>query len=66
MQELPGNVLLLGEMGIGNTSAASFAALQTGGPGHCAGARVPGTGLNAAAIDHKIAIARGDAPRAPA
>lgn len=52
---LPGNVLLLGEMGIGNTSAASLLlAALTGEPlADCVGA---GTGLDEAGIARKRAL----------
>jgi nicotinate-nucleotide--dimethylbenzimidazole phosphoribosyltransferase len=52
---LPGNVLLLGEMGIANTSAAALLmARLTGRPiGECAGR---GTGLTAAGLAHKIDV----------
>jgi nicotinate-nucleotide--dimethylbenzimidazole phosphoribosyltransferase len=54
---LPGNALLLGEMGIGNTSAAAL--LMSRITGHdiadCTGA---GTGLDAAAIERKSALLR--------
>jgi nicotinate-nucleotide--dimethylbenzimidazole phosphoribosyltransferase len=52
---LPGNVLLLGEMGIGNTSAASLLlAALTGAPlAECVGA---GTGLDAAGVARKRAL----------
>lgn len=52
---LPGNVLLLGEMGIGNSSAAALLmARLTGLPvAECAGR---GTGLGAAGLAHKIAV----------
>nr|WP_315240349.1 nicotinate-nucleotide--dimethylbenzimidazole phosphoribosyltransferase [uncultured Albidiferax sp.] len=52
---LPGNVLLLGEMGIGNTSAASLLmARLTGLPiAECTGA---GTGLDAAGLERKVAV----------
>ena len=57
VNKLPGNALLLGEMGIGNTSAASLlmsrlAALDIV---DCTGA---GTGLDAEAVQRKIAILR--------
>jgi nicotinate-nucleotide--dimethylbenzimidazole phosphoribosyltransferase len=57
VKELPGNALLLGEMGIGNTSAASLlmsrlAALDIV---DCTGA---GTGLDAEAVQRKIGILR--------
>ena len=50
---LPGNVLLLGEMGIGNTSAASLLMTRlTGEPlAHCVGR---GTGLDAAGLGRKV------------
>lgn len=49
---LPGNALLLGEMGIGNTSAAALLmARLTGEPiTHCTGR---GTGLDEAGLEHK-------------
>ncbi len=52
VQALPGNALLLGEMGIGNTSSASLIlARLTGQPiAECVGA---GTGLDGAGIDRK-------------
>ena len=55
---LPGNVVLLGEMGIGNTSAASLLlARLTGHPlADCVGA---GTGLDAAGIERKRAVLAG-------
>ncbi len=55
VQALPGNALLLGEMGIGNTSAASLLlARLTGHPlAECVGA---GTGLDAAGIARKLAV----------
>ncbi len=55
LKSVPGNSLLLGEMGIGNTSAASmlFSRL-TGRPiEECVGA---GTGLSAVQILHKISV----------
>ena len=57
VRSLPGNVVLLGEMGIGNTSAASLllsrlAALDIA---QCTGA---GTGLDAAAVQRKTDILR--------
>ena len=53
--ELPGNVLLLGEMGIGNTSAASLLLARLGGHplADCVGA---GTGLDEAGQARKRAI----------
>ncbi len=52
---LPGNVLLLGEMGIGNTSVASLLLARLGGLpiAECTGA---GTGLDAAGIERKRAV----------
>ena len=52
---LPGNALLLGEMGIGNTSAASLLLARLGGVplAECVGA---GTGLDSAGIDRKRAV----------
>ena len=52
---LPGNVLLLGEMGIGNTSPASLILSRLGGLdiADCTGA---GTGLDAAGIERKRAV----------
>jgi len=54
---LPGNALLLGEMGIGNTSAASLllARLAELDIADCTGA---GTGLDSAAIARKTAVLR--------
>ncbi|MFT3720749.1 nicotinate-nucleotide--dimethylbenzimidazole phosphoribosyltransferase [Pseudorhodoferax sp.] len=55
VRELPGNALLLGEMGIGNTSAAALlTARLTGHPvDACAGA---GTGLAGEALAHKLRV----------
>ncbi len=52
---LPGNVVLLGEMGIGNTSAASLLLARLAGLdiADCTGA---GTGLDAAAVQRKTAV----------
>lgn len=54
---LPGNALLLGEMGIGNTSAASLLLSRLAGldVAECTGA---GTGLDAPAVARKIALLR--------
>jgi len=54
---LPGNALLLGEMGIGNTSAASLLMSRLTGLdlADCTGA---GTGLGAEAVQRKIGILR--------
>ena len=54
---LPGNALLLGEMGIGNTSAATLLAARLGGldVAEITGA---GTGLDAAGIARKTAVLR--------
>ena len=55
LSELPGNALLLGEMGIGNTSAAALLLARLGGldVADCTGA---GTGLDDAAVQRKITI----------
>ncbi len=57
LRDLPGNALLLGEMGIGNTSAASLllARLARLDVADVTGA---GTGLDAAAVQRKIGILR--------
>ncbi|MET1114848.1 MAG: nicotinate-nucleotide--dimethylbenzimidazole phosphoribosyltransferase [Comamonas sp.] len=57
VQALPGNAVLLGEMGIGNTSSASLllARLCAVDVAQVTGA---GTGLNAAGVTHKIAVLR--------
>jgi len=57
VRDLPGNVLLLGEMGIGNTSAAALLLACLGGfdISECTGA---GTGLDAGGIAHKAAVLR--------
>ncbi len=57
VQALPGNVLLLGEMGIGNTSAASLLMARLTGldVADCTGA---GTGLDAPAVLRKIGVLR--------
>jgi NaMN:DMB phosphoribosyltransferase len=54
---LPGNALLLGEMGIGNTSAASLLLARLAGLDIevCTGA---GTGLDALAVQRKTAVLR--------
>ena len=55
LRDLPGNVLLLGEMGIGNTSAASLLLARLTGLdiAQCTGA---GTGLDAQAVLRKTAV----------
>ena len=55
VRELPGNVLLLGEMGIANTSVASLLLARLCGfsLAECTGA---GTGLDAAGIERKRAV----------
>jgi nicotinate-nucleotide--dimethylbenzimidazole phosphoribosyltransferase len=55
VRDLPGNVLLLGEMGIGNTSVASLLLARLCGLSlaECTGA---GTGLDAAGIERKRAV----------
>jgi nicotinate-nucleotide--dimethylbenzimidazole phosphoribosyltransferase len=57
VKDLPGNALLLGEMGIGNTSAASLLMSRMAGLDivDCTGA---GTGLDAEAVQRKIGILR--------
>jgi nicotinate-nucleotide--dimethylbenzimidazole phosphoribosyltransferase len=57
VRTLPGNALLLGEMGIGNTSAASLLMGRLTGLDivDCTGA---GTGLDAAAVQRKVGILR--------
>jgi nicotinate-nucleotide--dimethylbenzimidazole phosphoribosyltransferase len=57
VRDLPGNALLLGEMGIGNTSSASLllARLADRPLEECVGA---GTGLEGAALAHKQAVLR--------
>ena len=54
---LPGNALLLGEMGIGNTSAASLLLARLAGLNiaQCTGA---GTGLDAEAVQRKATVLR--------
>ena len=55
VQSLPGNALLLGEMGIGNTSAAALLMSRLTGLDivDCTGA---GTGLDAQAVQRKVTI----------
>lgn len=57
VKDLPGNAVLLGEMGIGNTSAASLLLARLSGHdiAACTGA---GTGLDAAAVQRKVAVLR--------
>ena len=57
VKNLPGNAILLGEMGIGNTSAASLILARLGGLdiAECTGA---GTGLDASGIDRKTSVLR--------
>lgn len=57
VRDLPGNALLLGEMGIGNTSAASLLLSRLAGLdiAQCTGA---GTGLDAPAVQRKAAVLR--------
>ncbi len=57
VKNLPGNAILLGEMGIGNTSAASLilSRLQGLDIADCTGA---GTGLDASGIDRKTSVLR--------
>jgi nicotinate-nucleotide--dimethylbenzimidazole phosphoribosyltransferase len=58
LRELPGNAVLLGEMGIGNSSAASLLLARLAGQDidACTGA---GTGLDAAGRAHKRQVLRG-------
>lgn len=55
VRAMPGNALLLGEMGIGNTSVASLLLARLAGVplAECVGA---GTGLDAAGIARKLAV----------
>jgi nicotinate-nucleotide--dimethylbenzimidazole phosphoribosyltransferase len=64
VRTLPGNALLLGEMGIGNTSAASLLLARLAGLDIelCTGA---GTGLDAPAVQRKTAILRDVLARHP-
>lgn len=55
VRQLPGNALLLGEMGIGNTSAASLLLARLGGL-DIADVTGAGTGLDAPAIARKTAV----------
>lgn len=57
VRELPGNAVLLGEMGIGNTSAAALLTARLGGVAvdEVTGS---GTGLDAAGVAHKTAVLR--------
>ena len=57
VKNLPGNAILLGEMGIGNTSAASLILSRLAGLdiADCTGA---GTGLDGAGVDRKTAVLR--------
>lgn len=57
VKDLPGNALLLGEMGIGNTSAASLLLSRLGGLdiADCTGA---GTGLDTEAVARKTTVLR--------
>ena len=57
VNELPGNALLLGEMGIGNTSSASLLLARLTGL-DVADATGAGTGLDAEAVKRKITILR--------
>ncbi len=57
LRGLPGNALLLGEMGIGNTSAASLLTARLGGV-DVAEVTGAGTGLDAAGIARKTAVLR--------
>lgn len=64
VKDLPGNVLLLGEMGIGNTSAASLlmSRLVKVEIADCTGA---GTGLNRSGVQRKIEVLQAVLDRHP-
>ena len=55
LRQLPGNVVLLGEMGIGNTSSAALLLSKLGGLDieRCTGS---GTGLDAQGLAHKLQV----------
>ncbi|MCJ0762947.1 nicotinate-nucleotide--dimethylbenzimidazole phosphoribosyltransferase [Variovorax terrae] len=55
LKALPGNAVLLGEMGIGNTSAASLLLARLAGL-DIAGCTGTGTGLDEAALQRKVAV----------
>ena len=57
VRQLPGNAVLLGEMGIGNTSAAALLLARLTGAdiADCTGA---GTGVHGAALERKVAVLR--------
>lgn len=57
VKSLPGNALLLGEMGIGNTSPAALLAARLGGI-DVAEVTGAGTGLDAAGVARKTAVLR--------
>lgn len=57
VRALPGNALLLGEMGIGNTSAASLLVARLGGL-ELADVTGAGTGLDGAGVQRKVAVLR--------
>ena len=61
---LPGNALIFGEMGIGNTSAAALILARLSGQSieRCAGR---GTGLDDAALQRKLEVLRGVLARHP-
>ena len=63
VKNLPGNAILLGEMGIGNTSAASLILSRLSGKGGSSGLDIAdctgaGTGLDASGIDRNTAVLR--------
>lgn len=57
VRQLPGNAVLLGEMGIGNTSSAALLVARLGGH-DIAGCVGRGTGLGGAGFAHKLAVLR--------
>ncbi|MBC8058280.1 MAG: nicotinate-nucleotide--dimethylbenzimidazole phosphoribosyltransferase [Rhizobiales bacterium] len=57
VRQLPGNAVLLGEMGIGNTSSAALLVARLGGH-DIAGCVGRGTGLDDAGFAHKLTVLR--------
>ncbi|MBX3609788.1 MAG: nicotinate-nucleotide--dimethylbenzimidazole phosphoribosyltransferase [Hydrogenophaga sp.] len=64
VKDLPGNALLLGEMGIGNTSAASLLLARLAGLA-VADVTGAGTGLDAEAVQRKVAVLQAVLQRHP-